>query len=119
MIRIAGVLTLWLGLATPAAAIADPTAAEPSSCIDIAVEGSWIGHLDCLNADLRKLARDRQDRVASLYGAIAAGHDMAPAELGMFNQYAVQERLGQNFGKSAYPQRPPPATYSLPFGGGH
>jgi len=119
MTRLAGALMAWLSFAPGAAALADQTAAAPSSCIDIAVEGSWIGHLDCLNADLRKLAKDRQDSVAAMYGAIAAGHDVAPAELGMFNQYAVQERLGQNFGKSAYPQRPPPATYSLPFGGGH
>ena len=37
-------------------------------------------------------------------------------QLGVFNRAATSHRMGNTFGTSVYPQRPPPVVPVLPFG---
>jgi hypothetical protein len=66
---------------------------------------------NCLNRDLKD--RVVQQRQATL-GVTLDATSPAPA-VGTFNQAAVREHLGSNFGKSAVPQRPPPPVYGSPL----
>jgi hypothetical protein len=86
------------------------------SCIEIDSADGWIGRLGCLNAELRRLAETKRAGVAQLYDPAGGLGRTAPAQIGLFDQFAVAERLGGNFGHSALPQRPPAPVYALPFG---
>jgi hypothetical protein len=110
----------------PAGAVADERASSDATgpvssdktCLEIGTDQGWIGRLDCLNAALRALAVARQAKTAQLYRGSSALAGAPPAEIGLFDQSGVSERLGSSFGRSAQPQRPPPPTWSLPFGAG-
>jgi hypothetical protein len=83
-----------------------------STCVDAKV-GSAESY-GCLNRELQK--RIPQQRPDAAMGLNA----MAPApQVGSYNQAAVREHLGTSFGKSAIPQRPPPAVFSSPLVPGH
>jgi hypothetical protein len=66
----------------------------------------------CLNAHLAATARGAQPqpgpRAADVLG------DGAPDRVGVFSYSGLAEQLGANFGKSAFPQRPPRPTFYAP-----
>jgi hypothetical protein len=85
----------------------------PRVCVDVRV-GSTESY-SRLNRELQKQGvRQHQGPTDVLLDATSP----AP-EVGTFNQAAVAEHLGSNFGKSAVPQRPPPAVVVSPPMGGH
>jgi hypothetical protein len=83
-------------------------AAEPPPadlCVDVRVGGDWAGHLACLNAALRsEVAAARRTQGEAAAASLGAGSD--PTRLGLFNEAATAERLGDAFGHSVIPQRP-------------
>jgi hypothetical protein len=69
--------------------------------------------MSCLNQELAQKA-----------AAVAHAPTVAPLDaqssavkVGGFNQAAVAQQYGQNFGKSAQPYRPPAPVYASPLGG--
>jgi hypothetical protein len=79
-------------------------------CVDVRI-GS-VQQYDCLNQQLMRQVQ-QQKPSSEATGTVTAGSP-APA-VGSFNQAATQERLGSNFGKSAFPQRPPPPVFAMPL----
>jgi hypothetical protein len=95
---------LWLALSPPALAQA-PAKTPPTDCTDVQV-GS-VQSYDCINARLGAVAH-ATDRPSS---ADAPVNSSSPSNVvGSFNEGATRNRLGQNFGKSAVPYRPPAAN---------
>jgi hypothetical protein len=65
----------------------------------------------CINAQQKALVAQQKA------GTDAAGlnQNSAPPSLGLYNQAATKEHLGDNFGHSVYPQRPPPPHFATPL----
>lgn len=71
-------------------------------CADVKIDN--VRYLDCLNEMFRTAARP--GTTVELPNPAAA----PAASIGMFNQAAVREMLGPNFGHSVVPWRPPAAA---------
>jgi hypothetical protein len=67
----------------------------------------------CLNASLASTARSAKPLPANPSAFEILG-DGAPDKVGTFSFTGVAEQLGANFGKSPFPQRPPPPAYYAP-----
>ena len=78
-------------------------------CVDVRIGQET--YYDCLNQKLRRLAE--QSHGAPLESSVTATSP-APA-VGTYNQAATRERMGNAFGISAFPQRPPPPVYVNPL----
>jgi hypothetical protein len=83
-------------------------------CVDVRTGSAQ--QYDCLNQELQQNVPPRAPSAADLTTPNAGSP--APA-VGTFNQSATQERLGNNFGKSAFPQRPAPPTFPTPLSPHH
>lgn len=103
-------LTPWalafaLLLAAGHAQAADPPPAP--SCIDVEVNGQRVPAYDCLSSKLAPAA-PRDTRDAPLPSAQIATRPSN--EIGLFNRAATGQRMGNTFGTSVHPQRPPAAV---------
>ena len=79
------------------------------TCVDVRIgEQSSYGCVNDAMAHLTEQAHGPQ--VTATLGATSP----APA-VGTFNRTATAERMGNNFGHSAFPQRPAPAVYGSPL----
>jgi hypothetical protein len=78
--------------------------AQTQRCVDARV--GTAESYNCLNDTLRTQAAQQHQAAP---GVSLDATSPAPA-VGTFNQAAVREHLGSNFGKSAVPQRPPPPS---------
>jgi hypothetical protein len=83
--------------------------AQSSACVDAKV--GTASSYNCLNRELQKQVV-RQHQGGADVSIIATSP--APAS-GTFNQAAVREHLGSNFGKSAVPQRPAAPVFASPL----
>jgi hypothetical protein len=107
--------TDWCRLAVTLAAVGLATGyawaqAPRPECVDAKI-GSAEAY-NCLN-------RQFQDQVTQQHqggnpGATVDARSPAP-QVGTYNQAAVREHLGANFGKSTVPQRPPPPVFTSPL----
>lgn len=83
-----------------------------TSCVDVEVNGERIRDYDCLG----KLLTPRQDNAvrppAQLRSEEIAGRPATA--LGLAHREATRQRMGNTFGKSTLPQRPPPVAPTLP-----
>ncbi len=79
------------------------------SCVDVQIGSAR--YYDCLNQQMQRSV-PQQRPSAENSTPLSAGAP-APA-VGTFNQEATHERLGNSFGKSATPQRPPPIVFTPP-----
>lgn len=96
----------------PGHALAQAGGQTVPACVDVRV-GSAESY-NCLNRELQKqVVQQHQGSTDVLPGATSP----AP-QVGTFNQAAVAEHLGSNFGTSAIPQRPPPPVFGSPLMGG-
>lgn len=68
--------------------------------------------LACLNGELQAAARAGQPLPSAVDATTAQA--TVPSKVGTFSYSATQQRMGQNFGKSATPYRPPTPTYTTP-----
>lgn len=110
---VAGALACALALAAAASAV-DPltVTGRPKSRCPATAKGPDYA---CLNAALAATAKSAQPPLQGPAAAEALGSG-APDKVGTFSRTGVAEQLGSNFGKSAFPQRPPPqASYSPPL----
>lgn len=84
---------------------AAPPAQDPPACIDVEVNGQRVPSYECMGARLAPAA----DRPAPPTGQLASERTATrPSnEIGLFNQAATHQRMGNTFGSSVHPQRPP------------
>jgi hypothetical protein len=83
--------------------------AQSSACVDAKV--GTASSYNCLNRELQK-----QVVIQHQGGADVSIDATSPAPaVGTFNQTAVREHLGSNFGKSAVPQRPSAPVFAPPL----
>ena len=99
----------WLAAGVVLCLVAGPARGQSTVCVDAKV-GSASSY-NCLNRALQKQVEIQHQ------GGVGVSIDAtspAPA-VGTFNQAAVREHLGSNFGKSAVPQRPPAPVFTSPL----
>lgn len=109
---------LWgvaLGAVCVGAAAQSPPADSDGSCVEVVVNGERTPAYDCLT---RKLAptlppRGPDDEAPGL--ASDAITQRPGNQLGLFNRAATGHRMGNTFGTSVYPQRPPPVAPTSPL----
>jgi len=84
---------------------------QASNCVDVEVNGYRSRSYNCLEQQLSPTINRRPDNpgMASLD---AAGRPSN--QLGMFNQSSTSNRMGNTFGTSVYPQRPPAPVFNSP-----
>ncbi|SAI65578.1 Uncharacterised protein [Bordetella ansorpii] len=104
-------MLLVAGLALPSAVLAQAPAvpsdsrAAPASCVDVEVNGYRAPSYDCLSQQMAPRARAPHENPALASEGVAR---MPSNQLGLFNRAATSNRMGSNFGNSAFPQRPAP-----------
>lgn len=99
-----------LGLLVTLALVTTQTHAEEQEhdtpvCIDVTVDGYKVMSYECLGYQMT----NPQGSVAArknLEGMSVPLAQRAPNQTGLYNQSATRTRMGANFGKSAFPQRP-------------
>jgi hypothetical protein len=99
------VITMQPGIAADAMPEAiPPGGGAPAAlpCVEVQIGSDRAGRLDCLNQQFRRAAEERPITPTSPYSTSSP-----PTEIGLFNETAERERLGNAFGHSAEPQRPP------------
>ncbi|HEU0096854.1 MAG TPA: hypothetical protein VFQ52_10390 [Rhizomicrobium sp.] len=83
------------------------------SCIEVTIDGQKAPGMSCLNQELeRKAAAVPHVPIIPPVDARSAS-----VQTGGFNQAAVAQQYGQNFGKSVEPYRPPAPVYAPPIAG--
>ena len=118
------VLPCMLAMAAPAviggwsaAAAQDKPAPENASpppqsgCVYVETEGDPGGRLACIQQRLRAAAREAQEKVAPLPGAPLDARS-TDTRVGVANEAATRQRMGNQFGVSVHPQRPPAPKYT-------
>jgi hypothetical protein len=95
----------------------DAFAQEEQVCVDVQVEGERSPAFDCLNEKLKATAQSAMpaDPHAVIREVVGNGE---PNKVGTFSFTATSIRMGSNFGKSAFPQRPR-AVYAPASGAPH
>lgn len=93
------------GLARPVAAEDRKAPVRGEVCVSVPGADDPGSRFNCLNAELVRSVNEQGDR-AQLQ-QFAAGTPPVPAnQPGLFNQSAIKQTLGSNFGHSAHPARP-------------
>ncbi|MBO9357608.1 hypothetical protein GG851_26740 [Bordetella petrii] len=82
------------------------------ACVDVEVGGYRALSYDCLSRQMAPSKNHAPDAPALAAEEIAK---QGPNRLGLFNQAATSNRMGNQFGQSAFPQRPPPVQYNSPL----
>ncbi len=75
-------------------------------CVGVKIGNEAVDPLKCLNARLQaKVSTERKqtEQTGSLLGSAAS---QPPTADNLYNDTATRERLGDNYGKSPYPERP-------------
>jgi hypothetical protein len=85
--------------------------APSPSCVDVQVEGARSISFDCLNAKLKAEAQQQSDAAPTVTAKDIAGNG-APTTVGTFSYTGTSIRMGNTFGKSAFPQRPPATSFT-------
>ncbi|KHA79498.1 hypothetical protein NC77_07285 [Janthinobacterium lividum] len=91
-------------------------AAPQKGCVDVEVNGQRAPSMSCLNEKLLPNSNEIKRQPPALSGAEAAVQRPSN-QLGLYNRAALEHRMGNAFGKSVTPQRPPapaPASPLLP-----
>ncbi|GAA4322156.1 hypothetical protein GCM10023144_01910 [Pigmentiphaga soli] len=98
------------------AAVASESAGAPRagpSCFDVEVNGQRAQSYECLTQKMMPAPQPQGDAQATMRSEQIA---QRPAnQLGLANRAATAVRMGNTFGKSVYPQRPPNAVQHAPI----
>jgi hypothetical protein len=90
--------------------------AKSDPCVAVDIAGHKAGDADCAAQKLQDAARQAQDRAKDQPVPNVASATSPDTQIGVANQAATKQRLGDNFGKSVLPQRPtPPPPTPSPF----
>ncbi|OEZ68167.1 hypothetical protein JAB5_32940 [Janthinobacterium sp. HH103] len=91
-------------------------AAPPKGCVEVEANGQRAPSISCLNEKLLPNSNTMNRPPPALSGAEAI-MQRPSNQLGLYNRAALEHRMGNAFGKSVTPQRPPapaPASPLLP-----
>jgi len=86
-------------------------AAATETCVEVEIGGERAPTLNCINHRLKQQV-DRIQPSMNLAPLDAKSQDL---RVGTFNESAVRQQYGQNFGRSVVPYRPPPLVFSNPL----
>lgn len=104
--------------AAQAAQGADVASAKDTSvdsCVEVTVNSERAPSYDCLTQKLQPKAAPRGPDDAQPGMASEAITQRPSNQLGLFNRAATGHRMGNTFGTSVYPQRPPPVAPASPL----
>jgi hypothetical protein len=87
---------------------ATPSAPADQTCVEVEIDGQKAPAYSCINQRLQQQVQQVQP-VANIPPLDASSPAVA---VHGFNQTAVQQQFGQNFGKSVVPFRPPAPTFN-------
>ncbi len=90
-------------------------AGDADSCVEVTVNGERTPSYACLTQKLQPKAAARGPDDAQPGMASEAITQRPSNQLGLFNRAATGHRMGNTFGTSVYPQRPPPVVPSSPL----
>ncbi|WP_208509215.1 hypothetical protein [Variovorax paradoxus] len=82
-------------------------AAPANPCVEVTVNGERAPSYDCLTQKMRPPASAPRDADGTPQLASEAIANRPSNQLGLFNRAATSTRMGNTFGTSVYPQRPP------------
>lgn len=85
------------------------------SCAEVTVNGEHTPSYECLTQKLQPKAPARGPDDAASGIASEAIVQRPSNQLGLFNRAATGHRMGNTFGTSVHPQRPPPVVPSSPL----
>ncbi|HWT19318.1 MAG TPA: hypothetical protein VN280_10420 [Variovorax sp.] len=85
------------------------------SCLEVTVNGERTPSYACLTQKLRPAVPARGAGDAPSGMASEAIAQRPSNQLGLFNRAATGHRMGNTFGTSVHPQRPPPVAPSSPL----
>lgn len=106
-------LAAFAGTAQASEPIDRPKDGAPS-CIEVEVDGARAPSYACLSERLRPTESTRTPHDPTLGSEAIV--QRPGNQLGVFNRAATGHRMGNAFGNSVYPQRPPAAQPAMPFG---
>ncbi|MDP9902443.1 hypothetical protein J2W36_004720 [Variovorax ginsengisoli] len=92
----------------------DPPKDAAPSCIEVEVDGARAPSYACLSERLRPTEGTRPPHDPTLGSEAIV--QRPGNQLGVFNRAATGHRMGNAFGNSVYPQRPPVTQPAMPFG---
>src|SRR5262245_6951124 len=105
-------ISLLLTLGSSALAAEAPQPSETSqACIDVEIGNDRTAYLECLNGVFERRVR-QEHQTPQIEAPIDA--KSSPTQLGVFNETAARQRMGNAFGVSPVPQRPKP-VFSNPI----
>ena len=81
------------------------------SCVDVQVEGARSLSFECLNQTLKDAAQQQSETAPTVSAKDVTGTG-APTTVGTFSYTATSIRMGNAFGHSAIPQRPPAPSFT-------
>lgn len=76
-----------------------------TTCIDVEVNGIRTPSIECLNQQLSQTTQKKGTETVPMLKSEQVTQ-MPSNQLGLFNRAATSISMGNNFGKSAFPQRP-------------
>jgi hypothetical protein len=85
--------------------------ASSPSCVDVQVEGARSLSFDCLNQELKDAAQQQNETAPTVSAKDVTGSG-APTQVGTFSYTGTSIRMGNAFGHSATPQRPPAPSFT-------
>ena len=89
-----------------------PVKVEASpSCVDVQVEGAHSLSFECLNQTLKDAAQQQSETAPAVSAKDVTGSG-APTQVGTFSYTGTSIRMGNAFGHSAIPQRPPAPSFT-------
>lgn len=104
----------WGALSSAMATEAGPAAqTSQDSCLEVTVNAQRTPSYDCLTQKLQPKAQPHAADGAQPGLASEAIVQRPSNQLGLFNRAATSSRMGNTFGTSVYPQRPPPVQPAL------
>lgn len=96
---------------------AQPGIGDAPRCAEVTVNGVRAPSFECLTLKLQPRAQLQIPGDAPQPGLASEGIVLRPSnQLGLFNHAATSTRMGNTFGTSVYPQRPPLGLWPLPVG---
>ncbi|MDN2713086.1 hypothetical protein O0880_27065 [Janthinobacterium sp. SUN118] len=112
-------LTVLLACATVPAQADEHTvvvqaAAPEKGCVEVEVNGKREQSMSCLSEKLLPPHSAKSQRPPTLSGA-ESNLQRPSNQLGLYNRAALEHRMGNAFGKSVTPQRPPAPTPASPL----
>lgn len=98
----------------PVLALAQSSIAHPAlgqACVQVQIGAASGTGYGCINQELQEMAQSAAPPQANLPLAATSSSN----QVGSFNEQSLEEQYGQNFGKSAFPYRPPAPVFNNPL----